>query len=271
MTAVILMRASLAEDDELAVAQKYFEVFTSRSRIPKDSLVIGRYAVLPYYAELEEDLAANNARLVNTHAQHLYVADMKGWYADLEGLTPKTYFSLEAFKRTATGSGSYVLKGRTNSKKQQWNTHMFAKSARDVDAVYARLSDDSFIGNQDIYIREFVPLRAFGEGIRGLPITEEYRFFVLDGEVLASGCYWSQFPEIAEEHGLNPSQVDAAWLRGVIDKIKARIRFFVIDVARTAEGGWMVVELNDGCMSGLSDVSAEALYAGLQKALFASD
>lgn len=267
MTAVILMRASLAEDDEFAVAQKHFDVFTSRSRIPKDSLVIGRYSVLPYYAELEDDLAANHSRLVNTHAQHLYVADMKEWYQDLEGSTPKTYFSLAEFKRSATGSGAYVLKGRTNSKKQQWNTHMFAASARDVDAVYGRLADDSFIGNQDIYIREFVPLRSFGEGIRGLPITEEYRFFVLDGEVLARGCYWSQFPEVAEEHGLAPSQVDEAWLRGVIDKIRDRIRFFVIDVARTAEGSWIVVELNDGCMSGLSDVSADSLYAALRAAL----
>ena len=267
MTAVILMRASLAEDDELLVAQKYFDVFTSRGRIPKDSLVIGRYSVLPYYAELEEDLAANHARLVNAHAQHLYVADMREWYQDLIGSTPKTYFSLEEFKRSASSSCSYVLKGRTNSKKQQWNTHMFAKSVSDVDVVYARLADDSFIGNQDIYIREFVPLRSFGEGIRGLPITEEYRFFVLDGKVLASGCYWSQFPEIAEEHGLASSQVDEAWLRGVIDKIKDRIRFFVIDVARTAEGSWIVVELNDGCMSGLSDVSADALYQGLRAAL----
>ena len=39
------------EDDELAYASKYFDVITSRAELSKckDSVVIGRYSVLPYY------------------------------------------------------------------------------------------------------------------------------------------------------------------------------------------------------------------------------
>lgn len=266
MESVILMRSSLAEDDERDIASKHFPLYETRGAVPVGSLVVGRYSVLPYYKELEEDLAFGGSKLINTHQQHCYVADMKRWYNDLRDLTPRTFFSLEEFK-SSNKEGSFVLKGQTNSKKQQWNTHMFAHTPKDVDTIYSRLSDDGFLSNQDIYIREYVPLREFGVGIRGLPITEEYRFFILDGQVVGSGWYWSQFPEVAEEFSLSPKLVDPIFLRNAIDSVSHAIRFFVIDVARKADGNWMVVELNDGCMSGLSDVNANALYSNLAKAL----
>jgi hypothetical protein len=144
---------------------------------------------------------------------------------------------------------------------------MFAKTPADVDVVYGRLSDDGLIGDQDVYIREYVPLRNFGTGIRGLPVSEEYRFFVLDGHIVGSGWYWSQFPEVRDENHLGPWLVDQTFLRSAIEAVSPYIRFFVIDVARTANGTWIVVELNDGCMAGLSDVDPTVLYSNLQQRL----
>ena len=43
--------------------------------------------------------------------------------------------------------------------------------------------------------------------------------------------------------------------------------FFVMDIARTAEGKWIIIELNDGQQSGLSNVDPEELYSNLAKAL----
>ncbi len=263
---VVLMRPGLAEEEELQVARKYLPVYENRGKVPDNSLVIGRYSVLPYYRELEEDLKVGGSKLINTFNQHNYVADMKQWYADLKDFTPRTFFSLSAFKASQP-QGSYVLKGQTNSKKQQWNTHMFAATPADVDDVHRNLCDDGLIGDQEIYIREYVPLRNFGEGIRGLPISEEYRFFVLDGHIVGSGWYWSQFPEVREENHLGPWLVDQTFLRDAIDAVGHAIRFFVIDIARKADGGWMVVELNDGCMSGLSEVDPTVLYSNLQQRL----
>jgi len=57
MNPVILMRHSLAEEEEYLAAQKYFPVHSTRASLPEDSLVIGRYSVLPYYGELCDDLA----------------------------------------------------------------------------------------------------------------------------------------------------------------------------------------------------------------------
>lgn len=260
----LLMRDALADQEEKDEAFKYFSVYRTRSAVPANSLVVGRYSVLPYYEELEEDLRLSGSQLINSYAQHLYVADMREWYSDLREFTPRTWFSLADFKREArSSSGSFVLKGQTNSKKQQWNTHMFAASISAVDEVYSRLRDDGFLCDQEIYIRSYVALRSFGEGVRGLPITEEYRFFVLFGDIIASGFYWSQFPEVKEELGLDPCSVPQDFLDEVISRVSPNVNFFVLDVGKTAAGDWMVVELNDGCMAGLSDCNPEELYRNM--------
>lgn len=265
---VVLMRSSLAEESELKVARKYLPVYETRGKLPANSLVVGRYSVLPYYSELVEDLKVYNSKLINSLQQHEYVADMRQWYPDLEGLTPKTYFSLAEFKSsTGSAGGAFVLKGQTNSKKHQWNTHMFAPTPMDVDRVYMRLCDDGLINDQNIYIREYVPLKTFGTGLRDLPISEEYRFFILDGHIVGSGWYWSQFPEVRDENQLGPWLVDQSFLRSAISAVGTSIRFYVMDVARTVEGNWIVIELNDGCMSGLSDVDPTVLYSNLQQRL----
>jgi len=265
---VILMRSSFAEDDELQEAKKHFRVFESRAAIPMCSEVIGRYSCLPYFKEVEADLAYHGSRLINNHAAHLYVADMANYYEDLKDLTPKTWFSLADFKNEQSKPmNGFVLKGQTNSKKQQYNTHMFAATEEDVSTVYSRLSDDGFLGDQEIYIREYVPLRQFGIGIRGLPITEEYRFFVLDGQVVGSGYYWSQFPEIKEQYKLSPDEVPESFMKDVMARVGNKIRFYVVDVARKRDGRWAIIEMNDGQQSGLSDVDPAVLYGNLKRML----
>jgi len=43
--------------------------------------------------------------------------------------------------------------------------------------------------------------------------------------------------------------------------------FFVLDMAETADGRWIVVEVNDGQMSGLSMCNPEELYANMADAI----
>ena len=64
-------------EEEEAAAEKYFPCTNSRMDFLMDQLVIGRYSVLPFYRELELDLARVGARLINSHKQHRYIADMQ--------------------------------------------------------------------------------------------------------------------------------------------------------------------------------------------------
>ena len=94
MQPIVLFRSYDRDSEkELKVCQEYFPVHRFRSQVPPNSLVIGRYSVLPYYYELEMDLKANGSRLINSHHQHRHIANFD-YYQDIIHLTPKTWFDV---------------------------------------------------------------------------------------------------------------------------------------------------------------------------------
>jgi len=229
--------------------------------------VIGRYSVLPYYKELCEDLALYDARLINSLRQHVYIADVMQWAAhELEGLTPRTWTDRELHNLPDDGT-SFVLKGQTNSHKFLWNTHMFAKNKSAAIQVYCRLQDDRMISTQGIYAREYVPLKTHFISLHGLPITEEFRFFVCCGKILSGGYYWSNFSDEFPDGPPDPADVPKEFLADVIERIGDRATAYALDVAQTQEGGWIVVEINDLQMSGLSDNDPVELYGNLRNVM----
>jgi hypothetical protein len=265
-TKVIFARRPLFDDEEaLAAENANLPVFTQRTKIPSGSLVIGRYSVLPYYREVEEDIKNLGSRLINNYDEHRYIADLQNWYGDLEGLTPKTWF--DPGQVPLNEPGSFVLKGETNSKKFLWKTHMFARTRADIGDVLVRLSHDSLIQEQKVYARQYVPLKTYFVDLQDLPITEEYRFFVLDGQVLAGGFYWAPFADEVASSFPSAGDVPKSFLGEVIRRVGDRTRFWVVDVGRTANGDWIVIELNDGQMSGLSMIEPGDLYNALQESL----
>ena len=137
---------------------------------------------------------------------------------------------------------------------------MFAKSYADINQVHKNLTSDSLIGSQKIYVRKYVPLREVGTRIDGRPVTEEYRVFVLDGKILSKAFYWSEYYDVVKPEDQDPANIPEGFLSGLVDAVGDSIRFWVVDVARTAKGSWMVIELNDGQMSGLSLTDPCKLY-----------
>jgi hypothetical protein len=258
---VIYFRGALAEEREKEAASKHFRLIERRTLVQPGDLVIPRYSALPYNKELQQDVEELGATLINTYQQHCYVADIRNWYYDLADLTPRTWFSLDQIPQ----EGPFILKGATNSKKFLWDTHMFARNKREAGEVFCRLSQDSNVGVQPIYVREYVPLHRLEMGLNGLPISEEYRFFVLDGEVMGAGFYWSSHIEDLDRAYDPFTEVPPEFIKQVVDRVSGKIRFWVFDVARRVDGGWLVVELNDGQQSGLSEVDPDVLYANMHR------
>ena len=108
---------------------------------------------------------------------------------DLGDLTPATWDNLIHLPENK----SFVLKGQTNSRKSKWLSDMFAIDKKAAIEVYGRLSGDGLIGDQKVYIREYVPLKTYLIGLNGLPITKEFRFFVAYGEILCGAYYWQNY------------------------------------------------------------------------------
>jgi hypothetical protein len=260
---IILYRPSELESFEIEAIKASFPAYTSRSRIPPNSLVIGRYSVLPFYQEVFTDITFNNSKLINSVSEHNYVADLGNYYSDLENFTFQTWYSLDQVPKS---EAPFILKGATNSLKNQFLTKMYAETWEDAVKVHVALQQDSLVGTQHIYIRRYEELYRLGTTLTGLPITKEFRYFVCHGQILTGGFYWDAFSEDLP-YIPDISEVPLSWLNEVISIVSPNVPFFVIDVAQTADGKWKVVELNDGQMSGLSGNRAEDLYSNLTEVL----
>ena len=266
MTPLIYYRKSETPKKELECIQASSFLSTYLlGNIPNNSLVIPRYSLLPFHKELSEEVSLKNSVLINTPSMHEYVADLESWYEDLQELTPKSWFRLE----DVPNEGPFIVKGRTNSRKDRWKNLMYASNKEEAINIACELMCDSLLGKQGIVVRKYEQLVTFDEDLSGRPVTEEFRYFCFGGKILARGYYWSNFSDSLKDAGIYPDfseEADQLVLRA-LEKIKGKIRFVVVDVAKTVEEKWIVIELNDGCMSGTSDVPLEELYDNLYKSL----
>jgi hypothetical protein len=257
MHPIILFRKDLDTEGELSVAKQYFDVIESRCQIPPNSLVIPRYSALPFYKELEFDTTYQKSMLINSYREHSYIADFL-YYWDIEELTPKTYFQLDAVPDT----GPFVVKGVTNSRKFQWKELMFAPDRKKAIQIACELQKDSLLSQQQIIVRDFIPLKTLETGVTGVPFSNEWRFFCYRDTILSYGFYWS-----CSETSGTLAQEGIDLVKKVIDKVKENVNFYVVDIAETAAGGWIVIEMNDGSMSGLSENDPDVLYKSLKEQL----
>jgi hypothetical protein len=259
---VVLYRGIEFEKEELEAASKYFVCTNRRPDIQSGDLVIGRYSLLPFYGEQEADINYVGARLINNCAKHRYIADLQNYVYDLQELTPRTWNNVQSLPENI----SFVLKGETNSRKSSWKKDMFAPSKKEALEIYGRLSDDSLIGNQQIYIREYVPLFKYLDGINGMPVTKEFRFFVAYKQILCGGYYWQNY--IDDLPGMpDVNEVPKQFLQQVIDRVGDQSNFYTIDVGQTQQGDYIVIELNEGQQAGLSCNDPETLYRNLYNCL----
>ena len=122
------------------------------------------------------------------------------------------------------------------------------------------------IGNQKIYIRQYVPLIKYLDGVNGAPVTKEFRFFVAYQQLLCGAYYWSNY---VDDIGGEPSanEVPLEFLQDVINRVGSQSNFYTIDVGQTLSGDWIVIELNDGQMAGTSCNIPFKLYSNLSQVL----
>lgn len=264
MRSKILFRSdrSNAAEAEFNTAATFFDIIRLRSNIANGDLIIGRYSTLPFYYELEQDTINLGARLINSYNSHSWIANFD-YYDYIKEYTPESWTENEF--PYCNYDGPLVLKGRTNSRKHQWSTHMFAQNRREAMDIASRLANDSLIGPQGIIYRKYEPLRIIDKDvIYGLPYSNEFRFFFLRDQLLCYGFYW----DIAENKQLasiNKDGIDFA--RHIAAIASEYVNFVCIDIAQKQNGDWTCIELNDAQQAGLSDCIAVDFYSNLKKSL----
>ncbi len=252
---VILMRQRLAEPNEPVISSKYFPILGLRTEC-KDNLVVGRYSCLPHYFELTCDLENLGSELINSYQQHRWIANFE-WYKDLRLYTPETWFDYDFCG--CEWPGPFVVKGATNSKKLLWRNRMFARDKQEAVIIATKLQQDFVIGEQDIIYRRYVPLETFEIGLNDLPFANEWRAFCYRDKLLSIGYYWS----MAEKVDYEVPEEAVKLVYELMNIACNYATFYVLDVAKTVDGEWILIEVNDGQQSGLSENSPEELYRNL--------
>ena len=257
MTPIILFRAGFGEAQEFEIAKKYFPMTRQRNAVPPNSLVIGRYSVLPYYKELEEDLKINGSQLLNSYSQHKWIANFD-YYDTVKQYTFETWDDSQYIPDVPL-----VVKGRTNSRKGYWNTKMFAENKKTALEISFNLMEDPLIAEQGVIFRRYEPLVTYEIGINEQRFTNEWRFFFHKTDMLSYGYYWQNAMVI--QTNLDPQAIALA--KEIAEKVSEYANFFVLDLAEKKSGGWVLVEINDGEMSGLSENDPDMLYSNLRKSI----
>lgn len=263
---IILLKPSLGKE-EIEAARKHFKVALYPTELPEGAFVIPRYSILPDAPYCYGMLDAIGVSCANTLEQHNYIANME-WVEDLGAATAKTYFD-KGYGNVPPCTEGWVVKGKTNSHKVRWDTHMRAKDREALRDVFSRLLEHDLYREQGLVIREYVPLAPYLEDgeplvlLNGLPVVLEWRFFFWSEQIIQGHFYWGSQVETLPD--MPPLILDFALAQAKVISDAQRAQFFVLDVALTQEGHPIIIEVNDGQQSGLNGLDPGLFYSSLRK------
>jgi len=228
------------------------------------------------YQLLYSALRNRGVELINNPLGYKHCHYLPEWYHLLESQTPASIWMSEKGlseqplnntleKLSAFGSNPVIVKDYVKSEKHRWAEACFIPDASDrtqAERVVQRFLD--LRGNNlegGLVFREFVNFKALAAHSKsGMPLTKEYRLFVLDGKIIHWFNYWEE-----GEYGNSAPPLD----QFAEAAKKPKSRFFTMDIAQMFNDNWLIVELGDAQVAGLpesADVGAfyDALYAGLK-------
>jgi ATP-grasp domain, R2K clade family 3 len=225
------------------------------------------------YSLLHDTLLARGRRLVNSPEQYEHCHHLPASYEVIREHTPRTVwlpmtddFSMDdVMSLLATfGDRPLVLKDFVKSQKHAWKEACFIPAADDraqVERVVRRfvaMQGRDLVGG--LVFREYVELEQVGVHPKsGLPLSREFRLFYVDGRLVQGFRYWDE-----GDYGSAPLELPS--FESVASSVRSR--FFSMDVARSAAGQWLIIELGDGQVAGLPDTaSPRDLFAALKTSL----
>lgn len=266
---VSLIDADALEAGDFAAATRK----VSKPESPSPALYRGWMLDVQTYASLYEALSRQGLLLINTPEQYQHTHHLPDSYEVIRSHTPLTVWTTtgsqydeEAIRQLLApfGDAPIIVKDFVKSQKHYWEEACFIPAASDAAAVarvvkrFVELQGERLTGG--LVFRAFVELEPLTIHARsGMPLTKEFRLFVLDGVPIASAQYWEEGDYAQERPPVEHFASVAAHVRS---------RFFTMDVARRTDGTWIVMELGDGQVSGVPErLPAEQFYRALARAM----
>lgn len=221
-----------------------------------ESCVLRVGAVQDYAAEFADRLS-RGLRLINSPEEHRRASELEGWYPLIGEMTPRTRIfaelpTAEEIERDFTWP--IFLKGSRQTSKHNPDLSVI-ESREHYERAAQQYRSDTILSWQKPVVREFVPLAPVVGSVPGkVRPSVEYRSFWWFGECVGWGCYWYQVTpyESADiEFGLAVARQAAQCLN---------VPFLVVDIAKTIDGRWIVIECNDAQEAGYAGISPHMLW-----------
>ena len=224
------------------------------------------------YQRLYTALAEKGLLLINTPAAYTHCHYLPESYHLIAGFTPRSSWlrtgstvSIDDVMATLQpfGDRPVIVKDFVKSRKHEWHEACYIPSASDRQAVervvtrFLQLQGEDL--SEGLVFREFVEFEPLTEHSKSsMPLTKEFRLFVLDGRIILSAPYWEEGSYGVDEKDFPPANIFSS----IASTIQSR--FFTMDVARKRDGIWNIVELGDGQVAGLPiRANGEVLYQAL--------
>lgn len=222
------------------------------------------------YKEFYQALLEKNIRLINAPEQYTFCHYLPENYETIKEFTPlsefkplKGNFLVEDFltELQTFGKGPIIVKDYVKSQKHYWHEACFIPNASDLPNVekvvnrFIELQDSDF--NEGLVFREYEQLAPLdNHSISGMPLTKEFRIYVLFGHLVTAFPYWDE----GDYKALSPC---FKRFESLIPKVNSA--FFTMDIAQKVDDDWIIVELGDGQVAGLPDnANRQEFYAKIK-------
>ncbi len=223
------------------------------------------------YKQLYNTLLSLNFQLINSPEEYQHCYYLPDSYNIIEACTPPSVFhdetnmpSDEALIELLSvfGDKPIIVKDFVKSQKHYWNEACFIPNASDLTQVkkvvstFIKKQGDAFQGG--LVFREFIKLEPIGLHPKSnMPLTQEYRIFVLNNTPIALTEYWE------DGHYGDIDGFDLEEFRHIFTSVKSN--FFTVDIAKNTQGDWIVIELGDGQVAEyLGDIGLDTFYESLK-------
>jgi hypothetical protein len=253
----------VSEPAHVAVYDFNFELFFACSHpvyFPEPETCILRIGAIINYAEKVEELLSRGLMVVNTPENHLRASELSEWYPIISEFTPQslcqeTFPSVEEVERSF--DWPVFVKGSRQTSRHNPELSI-AHNGHEYVELENRYRTDPILRWQKVAVREFMNLQTVPGNVPGkIKPSLEFRSFWWYGVCVGWGPYWYQVPVYDASDITKGLEIAEEAAR------RLNVPFLVVDIARTVDGRWIIIECNDAQESGYAGIVPQVLWRNI--------
>lgn len=227
---------------------------------PTDFPVLLHIGAVEDYAAIEEMIEQMGMRLLINEAEHLRCSRIEKWYPAVKDKTPytKIYDELPDIKELLKDFSLPVFVKGDRQTNRHNKSQCIIESIEDYERLRLDWNKDPILSWQKVAVREYIPLQIIDDKSFPdmVPISYEFRFFCYEGKVVGYGPYWY----MGRQYSLEQREKEIAIHLAEWAAQRVAVSFIAVDLAKTADGEWIVIEVNDAQESGFVGINPIMLW-----------